>query len=277
MDIIRCEQDAQNISGNNKILGKPAYENAQITFNGKNNILYCDDGIRLGSSKISFNASNSLVYLSANRHSYNINLSLFNNSSCFIGKNCYFNGCTNIAIAEERNVFIGEECMFSFGIWVRTADPHLVYSTVDYKRKNMSKSVFIGDHVWIGQNALVLKGSQISSGSILSGGGVLTGKAVASNVVWGGNPAKLVSSDIFWLKDCVNGYTAEATEKSMLKKDDTYIYVENTAEKISFADIDKKLLNAKSADEMLKLLKAIPTSKNRFATSPPKQKHKLFK
>ena len=103
-------------------------ENSKIRFTGKNNILYCEPDVHLVNSNLHFDASNSVIYLSSNKHKYKTNITVFNNCTCYIGNDCYFNGVINIICSEEKNVFIGRQSLAAFGIWIRTADPHLVYS-----------------------------------------------------------------------------------------------------------------------------------------------------
>lgn len=71
----------------NCILGKePSLQNSKIDFKGKNNILYCENDVRLVNSKIVFNGNNSLVYLSNNKNDYKFNISINNNQACFLEK-----------------------------------------------------------------------------------------------------------------------------------------------------------------------------------------------
>jgi acetyltransferase-like isoleucine patch superfamily enzyme len=47
--------------------------------------------------------------------------------------------------------------------------------------------------VFIGSNVKILKGSVIGSGSVIANGAIVTGK-IPSNVIAGGNPAKIIKA-----------------------------------------------------------------------------------
>jgi len=166
--------------GENQVLVNPEKSqmlNSKINFYGKNNILFIEDGVILKNSTISFNRDNSVVYLGRNRHNYFLNCSVNNSNAVYIGQDCYINGTMNLIASEGKNIIIGDDGLFSFGIWVRTADPHLIYDVDIKQRLNYSKSVLIGDHVWLGQQSLILKGTQIGSGSVLGGDSCVWQKA----------------------------------------------------------------------------------------------------
>ena len=126
-----------------------------------------------------------------------MNVHAYSNTCIYIGRDNYFNGRATLIASERKNIIIGDDGLFSFGIYVRTADPHLLYSGETKERINESKSVLMGDHVWIGQGALLLKGSSIGSGSVIGGGAVVSGKAIPSNTVAAGNPAKVIKKKEF--------------------------------------------------------------------------------
>ena len=46
-----------------------------------------------------------------------------------MGSDNYLNGTLNVIVSEERHVLIGSGGLYSFGIFIRTADPHLVYDS----------------------------------------------------------------------------------------------------------------------------------------------------
>lgn len=197
----------------NRILGEaPQLVNSKIAFHGKGNILICEQSVRIVNSTISFNGSNSIVYLSQSRHHYYLSASLYNNSTLYIGKNSFLNGTLNIILSEQKHCLIGNESLILWGIWIRTADPHLVYDSRTNQRINPSKSVFIGDHVWIGQSAMLLKGTQIDSGSIIGAASLVAGKKVPYNESWGGNPCRKIADSIFWDGSTVHTWTESETQ-----------------------------------------------------------------
>ena len=243
-------------------------KNSKIRFTGTNNILYCEPDVHLVNCNLHFDASNSVIYLSSSTHFYKTNITVFNNCSCYIGKDCYFNGVINIICSEETNVFLGRQSIAAFGIWIRTADPHLVYSGDDNKRINPSKSVYIGDHVWIGQNALILKGSQVHSGSIIGAGTVLAGQRIPSNASYVGNPAKQIADNIYWDEKVVHKWTKKETENNKYYQGETpFLFEPVEGETQSFRAIDKALYKSQKAEDKLKYIKSLAKKKkkNRFS------------
>ena len=245
---------------------KSHLDNSKVNFYGRNNILFVEDGVTLRNSTINFNKDNSVVYLSSNRHNYLLNCSVNNGNSVYIGKDCYINGVMNLIASEGKNIIVGDDGLFSFGIWVRTADPHLVYDVNSKERINYSQSVMIGDHVWLGQQSLILKGSQIGSGSVLGGGTIVAGKRLFSNSAYGGNPAKLIREGIFFSSECVHGWTEKETRKYETMQTEQWIYSADGKQQ-NFADLDKELQVQKSAELRLKIIQKVLVEnkrKNRF-------------
>jgi hypothetical protein len=130
---------------NNQIFNKDKIilKNSEILFKGKNNILYFEKGIILENTKIIFNGNNSLVYLSKSQKPYKIMLSINTNNVFYIGKNNFINSQIKCILSEEKNIIIGDDCAFSHNIWLRTADPHLIYNSNTQKRTNYSRSIYI--------------------------------------------------------------------------------------------------------------------------------------
>ena len=245
--------------GNNLIIvnaEKSQINNSKINFYGKNNILFVEDGVTLRNSTIDFNKDNSVVYLSRNKHNYLLNCSLNNSNTLYIGKDCYINGIITLIASEGKNIIIGDDGLFSFGIWVRTADPHLVYDVNTKERINYSQSVLIGDHVWLGQQSLILKGTQIGSGSVLGGGTIVAGKHLLSNAAYGGNPARLIKGGIFFSGECVHGWTPEETKKYDRMLTEQWIYSADNRQ-LNFADLDLGLQMQQSARSRLKMVQKL--------------------
>ena len=205
------------------------------------------------------------MYLSKNKHNYLLHCSVNNCNTVYIGCDCYINDRITIVVSEGKNVIIGDEGLFSFGIWIRTADPHLIYDGNTKKRINYSKSVLIGDHVWLGQQCLILKGTQVGSGSVLGGRTVASGKRFVSNAVYGGNPARIIKENIFFSAECVHSWTERETKKYAEMSTNKWIYTDN--EWMDFEKFDLFLqqeISAKLRLEKIQDILIAKKKKNRF-------------
>lgn len=193
-------------------------KDSSISFIGKGNVLYIEPGVRLEGCNIEFKGDNSLVYLSANKNSYRVNILVHDSNIVFFGRDVYFNNRMLLIASESKNIFIGDGCLFSIGVVLRNADAHLIYDIDNKTRLNYTKSIYVGDHVWVGQNSLILKGTMIGSGSILGGGSVISNKTVSSNTIWAGNPAKQTRDNIFWSEECVHAWNQEKTDEMLTRE-----------------------------------------------------------
>lgn len=274
--LVTKAKQLNKLKNNNRFVGiKPVMINTNISFNGENNILYCEENVKLVNTTIEFNGNNSIIFLNSSTKDYHLTVAINNNSTLYIGKNCYFNRDLHISLSEEKNCLIGNDCMFSFGIWLRTADPHLIYDVITKERINNSKSIYIGDHVWIGQNALLLKGTEIDSGSIVGAMSLVSGKKIPNNESWGGNPVKQIKKNVFWNKACTHRWTKEDTirsqkyDKFIIKNEnpnvDEFIYKYEEKECMNFNEIEEELKSREINDRLKYILENIvQDSKNRF-------------
>ena len=106
-----------------------------------------------------------------------------------------------MAITENNHkIIIGEDCMFSNAIEIRTGDSHSVIDNTTNSRINLSKDVFIGNHVWLGSGAKILKGVVIEDNSIVATQSVVT-NLVPSNSIVAGIPAKVIRQNINWMRE----------------------------------------------------------------------------
>lgn len=278
MTIIKDKEDFCKLQNGNKLIGAtPELKNTIIKFLGKNNILYCEEGIKLEDSNLAFVENNSLIFLGKNQHTYRLCVTIYNNSVFHMGVNNCFNKALTVILSEQKHCFIGDDCLFSYGICIRNADPHLIYDCKNKSRLNPSKSIFIGDHVWIGQNSIIFKGTQIDSGSIVGGGSIVSGKNIPQNTSWAGNSARQILEGIFWDAACVHSWTDEQTNIShnyldfikQYKKDLTgncWIYKFDFEEVIEYSDIDKRLSECESSEKKLEYVLFLQKNKkkNRF-------------
>lgn len=265
MEKVSCKKDADNLKQNKVIGSFPELDNSTIRFKGKNNIVFCEEHVCIRNSNLNFNGDNALIYLSKSNRWYNIHAVIHNNSVCHIGKNNSFSDKLTMVLSEQKHIFIGDDNMFSRGIWIRVADPHLIYNAETYERCNQSKSVFIGDHIWIAQDAMLLKGSKISSGSIIGAMALVSGKNIPSNVSCGGNPCRIISKDVFWDRTCVHEFTDSDTEEYNTMKKDNFIFENVPEQYMDFDFLDKKFSEKVSAEKKLEFIKnELLHNKNRF-------------
>lgn len=256
-----------SLENGNRFIGElPEMVNSSVTFSGRNNVLFCGKKVRLNNTNIKFSGSNSIVYLCENYNDYKLNVNVYNNNVFYSGKDNYFNGVMNVILSEQKHFFIGNDCLLSFGIWVRNADPHLIYDAESRQRINPTKSIFIGDHVWVGQSAMILKGTQAESGSIIGAMSVVSNKKITANSSWAGNPAKRIRDGVFWDRPCVHAWIDEQTNESLQFDGEGYIFSYKEDEFVSFDEIEKKLDAKNSVDSKLEYLGKISADekRNRF-------------
>ncbi len=92
-----------------------------------------------------------------------------------------------------RLVEIGSGCNIAWDVCIMDRDYHKFNSPTEEIRP-----VKIGSDVWIGCNSLILKGVTIGDGAVVAAGSVVT-KDVAPKTLVGGNPARVLKEEIYWI------------------------------------------------------------------------------
>jgi len=108
-----------------------------------------------------------------------------------IGDNTSIGDRTEIHAGQGVN--IGLNCNISWDVCIMDRDYHKFNSPTE-----IIKPVNIEDNVWIGCNCLIMKGVTIGEGAVVAAGSVVT-KDVPSKTVVGGNPARVIKEDIYWI------------------------------------------------------------------------------
>ncbi|MDE6086062.1 MAG: sugar O-acetyltransferase [Muribaculaceae bacterium] len=105
-----------------------------------------------------------------------------------IGENFFAN--FNLTILDEAEVRFGDNCFIGPNVSIYTACHPL---DVENRNKILewAEPVTIGNNVWIGGSSTILPGVTVGDNVVIGAGSIVT-KNVPSNVVIGGNPAKII-------------------------------------------------------------------------------------
>lgn len=106
----------------------------------------------------------------------------------FLGEDCFIN--FNCTILDEAKVSIGDHAFLGPNVSIYTAC-HPLEPDKRNRFIEWAEPVTIGNNVWIGGGVTILPGVTIGDNVVIGGGSVVT-KSFSSNVVIGGNPAKII-------------------------------------------------------------------------------------
>ena len=189
------------IGKNNRIMNEGVLLNIVYDIKGNGNRITVKKGAIVSDTKI---------YMRGDDHH------LFIDSNCkYKGGSFYFedHGCcieimegstvesAHIAVTEpEKKISIGKNCMLATNIEFRTGDSHSIMDAKTNKRINYAQNIEIENNVWIGANVTILKGVKIGAHSIIASGAIVT-SSLPNNSIAAGIPAKVVKSDVYWLRE----------------------------------------------------------------------------
>lgn len=105
-------------------------------------------------------------------------------------------GGTNLGlkIVCAEKIWIGDNVRIGRDVWIRDNNGGHVVIQPGYKN---SAPVIIEDNVWICSNASIMKGVTIGEGSVIAAHSVVMSNVPPHSFV-SGNPAQVVSTDIYW-------------------------------------------------------------------------------
>lgn len=205
-----------------------SFENCEITFSGSNSALKIGSNFSCRHMKINI-GSNCSITIGSNVTANGSFWNFYDNAVCTIGNNCRFRDGGFMSCAQKAEINIGsgftveydytvialpcteirfgEDCMLSRRVSVQSNDGHDIFDIKTGRNINAAaelsslKKVIIGNHVWIGQDAAVLYNTDIGDGSIVGAKSLVKNK-FPNNCIVGGNPAKLLKTDIAWSRGC---------------------------------------------------------------------------
>ena len=170
----------------------------KLTIVGDNNYIKIGNMSYLQNTNITIFGNNNKIVLGEKVFVLNGDFYLEDsNNDLKIGDKTTFSGNTHLALTEGRKIVIGENCLFSSNIVFRTGDSHSILN-LQGERINYGEDISVENHVWFTLNVTVLKGTKILKDSIIATGSIVTKEFEESNVILGGNPAKIIKRDINW-------------------------------------------------------------------------------
>lgn len=172
-----------SISGNNNTLqigSKCRFRNVIFEISGNNNNITLGDGI---------------TFMEAGRF-----LIVGDNCNIEVGKSTLFRD--GRLYAGESNTFIriGDYCFCGI-VNISTSDFHSVIDLSTGERINRPDNIIIGNNNWINNYVSIRKGSIISNDSVIAPYALINKKFLASNVVIGGQPGKVLREGITWSRE----------------------------------------------------------------------------
>jgi acetyltransferase-like isoleucine patch superfamily enzyme len=99
-------------------------------------------------------------------------------------------------VCRDRIAF-GRGCLISWDVLILDSDFHPVLGE-DGQQSALQAPITLGERVWVGTRSSILKGVVLGDDVIVAAGSVLTHPLPASNVVLGGNPAKVLRTGVRW-------------------------------------------------------------------------------
>jgi acetyltransferase-like isoleucine patch superfamily enzyme len=183
-----------------KIQGKNIFASKTTIIKGVKNITTFSK-LQIGIEEVAFMLSSDKTYL-------NIKGDLVIQGNAYIGKGCRMDVGVNATLVLNR-VFINAKCLFVISNGLEIGDNTVIswncqfidedFHMINYEgKKESSKKISIGNHVWIGANSVILKGVSIADGCVVAANSIVTKSIEEQNVLIAGNPAKIIRREVQW-------------------------------------------------------------------------------
>jgi acetyltransferase-like isoleucine patch superfamily enzyme len=178
-----------------ELLGK-----VRISITGKGHTILIDQNVTLKNLHIQIMGNDSLVYIGPDSTVKGI-LRCAVSGNIFIAGGLQTNGNPRIHASAGKTIYIGKGCLFANPAF-RTCDSHSIIDLTTNTRINPEQDIIVNDRVWIAEDVKVYKGAVIGEGSIVGANSVVS-RAIPSNVLAVGAPAKAIKENVSWLKERV--------------------------------------------------------------------------
>lgn len=124
-------------------------------------------------------------------------VSIGENAEFSVGPN--FIGNANFLCSCSKKITFGSNSMVGWSCSVIDGDGHPIMSCDKPDVQiNSPREIIIGDSVWLASNVSVLKGTVISDATVVAYGTTISGKYDQTNVIIGGEKAKVIKNNIMF-------------------------------------------------------------------------------
>ncbi|MFQ9514687.1 MAG: (d)CMP kinase [Eubacterium sp.] len=196
----------ENPGDNTLIIGKGIMRESFITIYGKNNHVEIKDGFDIVNLKLLVRGNNNKIIIGEDFVvNYNTNAGPVcisakdDNNTIIIGEYAHIRGETEMVCMEGTKLIIGANLGMSSETIIRTGDGHRIFDRDSGIRTNPAEDIIIGNDCWIARRGIVLKGVVLKDYTIVGTGALVTQKYDESNIILGGNPARIIKRNISWL------------------------------------------------------------------------------
>ena len=184
----------------------------EIDDNSFNNIVRFSNTASFSNVVIKIRSSNCNVFIGDNCNLNNVHVDIRSGDSqeLVIRNNNIFWGAF-ISLRDNSKLYIDDSGLFSTGLKILTTDGHTIFDKFTKEVINQGHDFLcIKSHVWVGCDCILLKYASIDKDSVIAAGSVVTHNFLGkTNVIIGGNPAKLIKENINWDRDSIPEYLAK--------------------------------------------------------------------
>jgi acetyltransferase-like isoleucine patch superfamily enzyme len=123
-------------------------------------------------------------------------LSLANTARVVFGPQFVLSAESQIVCRDS--ITFGRDCLISWEVLMIDSDFHPLIDQ-DGSESEMQAPIALGDRVWVGARSSILKGVRLADDVVVAAGSVVTRPEPRSNVLLGGNPARVLREGVRWL------------------------------------------------------------------------------
>lgn len=127
---------------------------------------------------------------------FNLRVSAADRRHIVIGERCHINDSIFDVPYSDDKLTLGKNCFLKSKVRLHTQDGHTIFDIESKKAVNRGCAIEIGDHVFIGINAFIGKNVSIKSNTVVLPCSNVIKNIEQGNVLIGGNPAKVLRSNI---------------------------------------------------------------------------------